>query len=148
MTAGSWRTSASLIVAAERAGVIRVLMGQRGTTQRFMPNAWVFPGGTVDKADVNNRNLWQCERLVCLPCSLANTFRRSQFLQNDTATPQLPAYVELAQQHAISVDEARRATRLCALRELYEEMGVLLLWNRQKGKLLAASIGDEQHGEY
>lgn len=35
-----------------RGGSVRALMVKRNTRQSFMPNLWVFPGGTMDEADL------------------------------------------------------------------------------------------------
>jgi 8-oxo-dGTP pyrophosphatase MutT (NUDIX family) len=43
------RHAASLVVLADEA---RMLMGLRGARHRFMPNKLVFPGGSVDRADL------------------------------------------------------------------------------------------------
>ncbi len=45
------RHSASLCLLRNGARGIEVLMAQRTHTARFMPGAWVFPGGVVDEAD-------------------------------------------------------------------------------------------------
>ena len=48
------RHAASLVVLRRRAsGEPELLMGMRGARHRFMPNRLVFPGGAVDRADLN-----------------------------------------------------------------------------------------------
>ena len=45
------RDAATLIVYRENAGVLEVLMGERHSRHRFMPNRFVFPGGRIDARD-------------------------------------------------------------------------------------------------
>jgi len=46
------RDAATLLILDRAAGApVRVLMGRRHMRHRFMPGAWVFPGGRVDAAD-------------------------------------------------------------------------------------------------
>ncbi|MDB5426020.1 MAG: hydrolase [Phenylobacterium sp.] len=45
------RDAATLIIVRRDAEKPRVLMGRRNAGHSFMPNLWVFPGGRVDPAD-------------------------------------------------------------------------------------------------
>ncbi len=45
------RDAASLILVRDNSGETEVLMGKRHRTARFVPDAFVFPGGKVDAAD-------------------------------------------------------------------------------------------------
>jgi 8-oxo-dGTP pyrophosphatase MutT (NUDIX family) len=47
------RHAASLIVYRGDADDVSMLMGMRGAKHRFMPNRLVFPGGAVDRADLD-----------------------------------------------------------------------------------------------
>lgn len=47
------RHAASLVVLRQDGGASSVLMGMRGAKHRFMPNRLVFPGGAVDRADLD-----------------------------------------------------------------------------------------------
>jgi 8-oxo-dGTP pyrophosphatase MutT (NUDIX family) len=47
------RHAASLIVYRGAADDVSMLMGMRGAKHRFMPNRLVFPGGAVDRADLD-----------------------------------------------------------------------------------------------
>jgi len=49
------RDAATLILKRERAGGAEVLMGQRAGRHKFMPGAYVFPGGKVDGHDAHIR---------------------------------------------------------------------------------------------
>jgi 8-oxo-dGTP pyrophosphatase MutT (NUDIX family) len=50
------RHAASLIVYREEGDAVSMLMGMRGAKHRFMPNRLVFPGGAVDRADLDTRS--------------------------------------------------------------------------------------------
>jgi 8-oxo-dGTP pyrophosphatase MutT (NUDIX family) len=47
------RHAASLVVLRRQNGEASVLMGMRGAKHRFMPNRLVYPGGAVDRADLD-----------------------------------------------------------------------------------------------
>ncbi|MBO6784602.1 MAG: NUDIX hydrolase [Alphaproteobacteria bacterium] len=43
--------AATMVLWRERRGDVEVLMGRRHRNHVFMPHAWVFPGGRVDRSD-------------------------------------------------------------------------------------------------
>ena len=45
------RDAATLVLYRRDGGGLRVLMGQRGSGHKFMPDRYVFPGGRIDRAD-------------------------------------------------------------------------------------------------
>ena len=47
------RHAASLVVLRQHNGEASVLMGMRGAKHRFMPNRLVYPGGAVDRVDLD-----------------------------------------------------------------------------------------------
>lgn len=47
------RHAASLLVYHSQGDAVSILMGMRGAKHRFMPNRLVFPGGAVDRADLD-----------------------------------------------------------------------------------------------
>ena len=49
------RDAASLVIVDDRAGEPRILMGRRHSRMRFVPDAFVFPGGKLDPEDVKAR---------------------------------------------------------------------------------------------
>lgn len=90
------RDAATLIIVRRDAAKPRVLMGKRNGGHNFMPNLWVFPGGRIDRAD----------------------FRA-------------PASSELRPEVAAVFDAylkpgRGRALALAAVRETFEEAGLLL----------------------
>ena len=97
------RHAASLIVWRKGAGEPEILMGMRHAKHKFMPSVLVFPGGRVDRAD--HRVRVQSELKAETLALLAHR-----------APPSLA-----------------RALGVAAVRELYEETG-LLLGQRPAGK--------------
>ena len=45
------RDASSLVLLNNSGKIVKVLLGKRSDKTRFMPGAWVFPGGVVDKTD-------------------------------------------------------------------------------------------------
>jgi 8-oxo-dGTP pyrophosphatase MutT (NUDIX family) len=90
------RDAATLILIERTAGVPRVLMGRRNGGHSFMPGKWVFPGGRIDRADFTA----------------------------PYGTDLLP---EVAARLGKTAPPARaRALALAAIRETFEEVGLLL----------------------
>lgn len=94
------RDAACVVVVDRRESEPRVLMGRRRTTQVFLPNKWVFPGGRVDDED----------RALAVQ------------LAAHTATELAAEASEAAHDH----DAIRLSFVLAAIRELFEEAGLLL----------------------
>lgn len=91
-----------------------VFMLRRSSESAFAPDAFVFPGGTVDEADMSAAMLRRAVGIQRL--RLADMFKAK-------SSPLLESRVE-------AVPEQQRAGLLiAALRELYEEAGVLLAVN-------------------
>ncbi|XP_006867370.1 PREDICTED: nucleoside diphosphate-linked moiety X motif 19, mitochondrial [Chrysochloris asiatica] len=140
-----WRRAASLVLAAgwARPGPttqslpplpdegFRLLLLQRSQGQGFMPGAHVFPGGVLDAADRSADWL----RLFA-PHHLPPRFGLSPKSAPRTAFPVLPGYGSDADAEALPDDVA---FRICAIREAFEEAGLLLL--RPRG-----STPDSGHG--
>ncbi len=49
------RDAASLVLVDRREGEPRVLMGRRHSRMKFVPDAFVFPGGKLDAGDLKAR---------------------------------------------------------------------------------------------
>ncbi len=93
------KDAATLIVLRRDADATRVLMGRRSEGHAFMPGAMVFPGGRVDRAD------WRAP----------------------TADALQPMVQEKLLANMGNADPRRaRAIALAAIRETYEETGVLI----------------------
>uniref|UniRef100_A0A182R0H7 Nudix hydrolase domain-containing protein n=1 Tax=Anopheles farauti TaxID=69004 RepID=A0A182R0H7_9DIPT len=122
-----WRDSASLIVAARNQNNTndhhgynyKVLVFKRTENTSFLPNHIVFPGGSFDAQD--DAPAWLrmfADQKITSDAQQALTAvsgPRSYIFQT-TASDQLDRNISL---------------RLCALRECFEELGVLLVANRQ-----------------
>lgn len=90
------RDAATVIALRDRAEDPHVLMGQRGAKAAFMPNKFVFPGGAVDTADTD------IPLARPLPALCADRLRED------------------------SADDLSHALAVAAIRELWEETGLIL----------------------
>ncbi|MEN3930742.1 NUDIX hydrolase [Microvirga sp. W0021] len=93
------RDSASLIILDKSNRSPKVLMGRRSPNQRFMPGKFVFPGGSVEPADRR------------MPVMGALSSRTERALQTCVSRPS---------------SNRCRALALSAIRETYEETGIML----------------------
>ena len=90
------RDAATLIIVRRDGAQPRVLMGKRAATHKFMPNKFVFPGGKVDRADARIR-------------------------------PPLDLHPDVLRRLSADCSESRaRALALAAIRETYEEAGLII----------------------
>lgn len=94
------RDAATLIIVDRTAREPRLLMGKRRMDQVFMPGKYVFPGGRVDKAD---RTIASADELSALDQA------RLMIEMRGSASP-----------------AKARALALAAIRETYEEAGLLV----------------------
>lgn len=93
------RHAATLIVVRRDGPQPRLLMGRRNKGHSFMPGKWVFPGGRIDRGD--------------FAAPAATDLR-----------PEVAAKLELTARHASP--QLPRALGLAAIRETFEEVGLLL----------------------
>uniref|UniRef100_A0A182LVQ8 Nudix hydrolase domain-containing protein n=1 Tax=Anopheles culicifacies TaxID=139723 RepID=A0A182LVQ8_9DIPT len=124
-----WRDSASLLVLARDRPTAhkdkynyKVLVFKRTAKTAFMPNSVVFPGGGFDKQDASlGWGAFFRERNIS-----------SSALKELTEVNGSRPYIF----HTESSDLLDRniSLRLCALREAFEELGVLLVMDEQKQK--------------
>jgi 8-oxo-dGTP pyrophosphatase MutT (NUDIX family) len=94
------RDAASLIIVDSASGEPRVLMGKRRMDQVFIPGKYVFPGGGVDKSD---RQIASADEL--------RPVEAAKLLLDMKGTPSLAR---------------ARALALAAIRETFEEAGLLI----------------------
>ncbi len=93
------RHAATLIIVRRDGPKPRLLMGRRNGGHSFMPDKWVFPGGRVDRGDFTAPSATDL-------------------------TPQVTAKLTLTARHASP--RLPRALGLAAIRETFEEAGLLL----------------------
>lgn len=96
------RDAATLVLVRRDGGTPAVLMGRRAGGHTFMPDKWVFPGGRLDRAD------WHMAVLRDLDAAVADAAGRAP--RRPTTSPRRLA----------------RALALAAVRETFEEAGLLL----------------------
>ncbi|ELT87307.1 hypothetical protein CAPTEDRAFT_220053 [Capitella teleta] len=114
----SWRNASTIILAAP-SGVAScalnydVLMLKRSSNSSFFPSAYVFPGGRVSRDDYSEkwRNLYATNGIPDLEASLPQP------------KEQAPMFVEREFDSTLPSDFAYR---ICAIRETFEEAGVLI----------------------
>jgi 8-oxo-dGTP pyrophosphatase MutT (NUDIX family) len=94
------RDAATLIIVDRTSGLPKVLLGKRRLDMKFMPGKYVFPGGRVDRAD----------RSVASADELPET-ERTKLLFDMKGGASLPK---------------ARALALAAVRETYEEAGLII----------------------
>ncbi len=102
------RLAATVILARPS---FEVYLARRSTRSAFAPNAFVFPGGTIEPQDASGAA--QRRTLGLEPARLAREFRAE--IASDLHSSEQP--IER---------DAARALLVAALRELFEEAGVLL----------------------
>ena len=93
------RHAATLIVVRRDGPMPRLLMGRRAKSHSFMPSKWVFPGGRVDRSDFS----------APVATKLGAEVEARLRLQARHTSPKLP-----------------RALAMAAVRETFEEVGLLL----------------------
>lgn len=119
------RLAATIILGRARAHGWEVYMTRRSARSAFAPDAFVFPGGTVDEQDRTSR---MRERTIGLePQRLAEQFRAS-------LSPLLPSG-----ESSIDLDDAA-ALCVAALRELFEEAGMLIAQTREGTPVAAQAV--------
>ncbi|KAG7237854.1 hypothetical protein INR49_031748, partial [Caranx melampygus] len=112
----------------------QVLLLKRSSKSGFMPNAYVFPGGMVDSSDFSSEWL-----------DIFKSFRNSPSFglrsvkQPADTRPPIFATDRLKLGSPIPGEVA---FRICALRETFEESGVLLAVSKQEERSLLTSLED------
>ncbi|XP_003977474.1 acyl-coenzyme A diphosphatase NUDT19 [Takifugu rubripes] len=111
-----------------------ILMLQRSSKSGFMPNAYVFPGGVVDSSDFSSEWLDIFKQLVDPP-----NFGLRNVRQHLETRPPIFATDRVKLGSPIPGEVA---FRICALRETFEESGVLLVVSHQEKASLSRSMKD------
>lgn len=119
------RLAATVMLLRPAAGGFEVFMLRRSASSAFAPDVYVFPGGTLEAQDSSDDAL---ERTYGLDSSrIAKEFRARE-------RPELPTFV------AASSKREGVALFIAALRELYEEAGVLLACDRDGSAVSSAAL--------
>ena len=66
------RNAASLVLLKEYNNDVKVLLGKRSNKTRFMPGAWVFPGGVLDKNDFKIKKIKYLNKNIVKKLAVAN----------------------------------------------------------------------------
>lgn len=111
-----------------------VLLLKRSSKSGFMPNAYVFPGGMVDSSDFSSEWLDIFKSFRSSP-----NFGLSSIRQPAETRPPMFATDRLKLGSPIPGEVA---FRICALRETFEESGVLLVVSKLEEKRVLKSIED------
>ncbi|XP_042170306.1 nucleoside diphosphate-linked moiety X motif 19-like [Oncorhynchus tshawytscha] len=116
-----------------------VLLLKRSGTSGFMPNAYVFPGGLLDPSDFSSE--W---------FDLFQSFRRSPnfglgFVKQPPETR--PPIFATDRKKLGSLVPGDVAFRICAVRETFEESGVLLVVSKGEESTLFNSIENNRYSQ-
>ncbi|TRY64117.1 hypothetical protein TCAL_00446 [Tigriopus californicus] len=117
-----WKESATTILIAKSTKTsttfnYKVLMLKRSGKSQFMPNTFVFPGGKIDQADFHPG--WK-DIFASSGKSISDIIR---------SKPQEPFLIQPKDEDDREGLHRRLAFRICALRETFEECGVLSIVN-------------------
>lgn len=146
LAAGRRRGADSLALTAEESSCGRphlpdkslfdydVLLLKRSGKSGFMPNAYVFPGGTIDASDFSSEWLD-----IFKSFTSSHNFGLRGVKQPLDTRPPIFATDRLKLGSPIPGEVA---FRICAVRETFEESGVLLVASKIKEKTLLKSVQD------
>ncbi|XP_078092502.1 acyl-coenzyme A diphosphatase NUDT19-like isoform X2 [Mustelus asterias] len=104
-----------------------VLMLQRSAKSSFMPHAQVFPGGTINPSDFSNEWIQMFQPFCEPPNFKLGTVRE---------TAKRPPIFAMDRRKLGSEVPGEVAFRLCAIRETFEESGILLVKPNDPDKCL------------
>ena len=95
------RNAASLVLLKNTAKSTKVLLGKRSDKTRFMPGAWVFPGGVLDKNDFKTHKYTQLKQKIVSRLAVSNNINTANALA-------LAAVRETAEETGLFLGQYRR----------------------------------------
>lgn len=118
-----WREAATLIIAARSNNITNkfnydILMMKRSGKSKFMPSLYVFPGGVAEESDFSSE--W-----LDVFSLLGNDIYPNTFDYFATAGPGPPMFSRKRDEQFSKIP-SEVAFRICAIRETFEECGILL----------------------
>lgn len=118
-----WREAATLIIAARSKNITNkfnydILMMKRSGKSTFMPSLYVFPGGVAEESDFSPE--W-----LDVFSLLGNDIFPKTFDYFATAEPGPPMFSRKRDEQFSKIP-SEVAFRICAIRETFEECGILL----------------------
>jgi glyoxylase-like metal-dependent hydrolase (beta-lactamase superfamily II)/8-oxo-dGTP pyrophosphatase MutT (NUDIX family) len=121
------QNAVSLIWGREQSGQLQVLMTQRSSLARFAPGAYVFAGGKIDEADQD--------------------YAKSYLLHSQAKPAQRkdPGHASTSPYHVRPEQTLEHLTQAAAaLRESFEEVGLLLVRDAQGSKVSGSQVWGPQ----
>lgn len=115
-----------------------VLLLKRSGKSGFMPNAYVFPGGLVDSSDFSSEWVDIFKNFTHSP-----NFGLGVVKQAPQTRPPIFATDRMKFGSPVPGDVA---FRICAVRETFEESGVLLVVPKEEENNVLKSLGDRENG--
>lgn len=74
------RNAASLVLLKTTSKEVKVLLGKRSNKTRFMPGAWVFPGGVLDTNDYKTKKYTKLNPLIISRLAVSNNINTANAL--------------------------------------------------------------------
>lgn len=167
-----WRESASLILVGKAAAAVatstpttvtsqsqendrnvntpnyKILMLKRSSRMSFFPNFYVFPGGAADDADFSSEWL---DILGPSFCSTTGPYspRESLFrlFSRETKDNRRAPILSRKRDPKYSVIPSDIAFRICAIRETFEETGILLAYEAKSNATLEQNNNPNSEGD-
>lgn len=135
---------------------VSILMAKRRMDSKVMPGAYTFPGGVIHPSDFDTH--WADGYLAEVIARRENppNVKPWQYLLNvESASSRPPAMIEFHELNRKLGDLETRsvwmpaewAFKLCALRELFEETGILICHNVKTGQIEIKSTDTSEYSE-
>lgn len=130
-----WKEASSAILmrkacghlSSQQPGHVKLLILKRSDSSRFMPGLRVFPGGVVSKTDFSNEwtDMLQCFTSINT-VGINATFQEFGMHTVERHSVENRPEMITAPRHINNATSADIGFRICAIRETFEESGVLL----------------------